>query len=299
MKRFGIGLLIGLMLISLLSCSLPSEKEEQAVADKFVQSEPEKPINGPEDLRAGEQPDFEGAVLDWIDDEMVIRFPDQDFSKWESFYDAGNTDQMIIDKYPDFMRHIGEDGLIVAARAYGERIGYIWSKYTWTKVRIEKVFYGTTPSNEIRVQEGYTPVMEYGKRYIVYASNCSRLRDDRLILLFLRKSTSKKDYYMAYYHFPLQEGYQDYSEEYLTELLDFYRGDRKKYRVGYQATYWPKKDLSNEEMLEELSDNILVQVAANHKVCLRPVGHIKYQQSDYYQSIRMGYDKWSYPPRNY
>ncbi|MBQ7034110.1 MAG: hypothetical protein IJN34_00050, partial [Clostridia bacterium] len=159
MKRFWIGLLIGLMMISLLSCSSLPEKEEQAVADTFVQSEPEKPINGPDDLRAGEQPDFEGAVLDWIDDEKVIRFPDQDFSQWESFYDTGNTDQMIINKYPDLMRHIGEDGLIVAARAYGERIGHIWSKYTTTKMRIEKVFYGKALSKEIQVREGYTPVM--------------------------------------------------------------------------------------------------------------------------------------------
>ncbi len=298
MKRFGIWFFIGMMLISLLSCSSLPEKEEPAVADTFVQSEPEQPINGPEDLRAGEQPDFEGAVLDWIDDEKVIRFPDQDFSPWESFY-VDNTDAMIIDKYPDLMRQIGEDGLIVAARAYGERIGHIWSKYTTTKMRIEKVFYGKAPSKKIQVQEGYTPVMDYGKRYIVYTSHGSRLRDNQLVLLFLCKSESKETYHIAYYHFPLQKGYQDYSEEYLTELLDYYRGDRNQYRQGYQATYWPKKDLSNEEMLEELSDNILVQVAANHKVCLWPVGHIKYQNIDNYQSGKMGFDNWSYPLRNY
>ncbi len=321
MKRFGIWLLIGLMLISLLSCSLPPEKEVQAVADTFVQSEPEKPINGPDDLRAGEQPDFEGAVLDWIDDEKVIRFPDQDYSQWKSFNDCMSGDRMVDIKYSDLMQFIGEDGLIVAARAHGDRIGHPNSRYTWTKVKIEKVFYGTAPSNEIRVQEDYSPVMENGKNYIIYTSDYSRLKDDELVLLFLSNLGPEiEGYRVVYYQIPLQEGYQNYSEEYLTELLDFYRGNSQVYKqkkqenkepeltvegneynliISDMGDSWPKKNLSNKEMLEELSDNILVQVAANHKVCLWPSGHAKFQYIKSNDPAKNFYWRWSNPPRNY
>ena len=262
----------------------------------------------------------------------VVSFDPQDVSQWKQVdvYADAEKREMSDFTFPFIMNRIEENGgFIVSGRACGKRIGVdprahemtVYedpSAYTLTEFEIEKVFYGEPTSKSIVVREGYCPVVTHNVYQIEYTSDYSGLKNDQTVLLFLIPD-GKGHYKPTYYQFPLQEDYAEYSEDYLTEMLDYYRGKESVYKYNEKPLYagqvelengesavvatgfstrWPKSDLTNQEMLEKFSDNILIQVAARYKIKLWPTGHIKYESTDQPQETMKGYQYWC-SPRNY
>lgn len=213
--------------------------------------------------------------------------------------------------YETVMDSIGEDGLIVVGSAFGEREGLMnpyYMPFTKTQFKIEKVLYGTAPGDTVTVTEYYfpdfttensreAPCICYGTRFYSFLKNNNR------VLLFLKKNTidylekgTEKEhlYAQAYYSLPVPKNYTEYSEEGLNSLLDYYRGEETAYKKGY-AKRWPQGTRSNDEVLEEQTDNVLVQLAVNQKILIWPDGHANFEGCSFPYQVRRGLREWSNP----
>ena len=200
------------------------------------------------------------------------------------------------------MEYIGEDGLIVVGSAFGEREGTLVNTFmaqTKTPFRIEKVFYGTAPGETITVSEDYFPDFtddnREGKPCICVDGSYTRMRDNEKVLLFLKKSTKTEGlYFPVYYMLPVWDGYDQYPEAAKAQLLAYYRGDETAYKPGYAQKYrWPTSELTDEELLEQLKDNVLVQTFVEHKVVLWPEGHTEFYGCAFPRDVRVGLQECS------
>lgn len=211
--------------------------------------------------------------------------------------------------YEDVMAKVGEKGLVVAGRAHGSREGHYETgvdAYTLTSFTVEHVFYGETDTSEIEVVEGYAMIEEEGKTYCYVPSGyTTKLKNDQLVLLYLAPSIQnvENQYYVAYPQetIELQEGYLDYSEDYIDRFCAYYKGDRSVYQYPERTTekitftldsgtkfeetlvyfdeYWPQRDLSNEALLEELSQHedlgMMIQTIQAFQVRIWPRYHVE------------------------
>ena len=205
--------------------------------------------------------------------------------------------------YDMVMDSIGEDGLIVVGSAFGERNGVRREPFntpsTLTQFKIENVIYGTAPGDTITVVENYFPDFtsnnSLGEPCICYTYLYTYLKDNGRVLLFLKKNKNFEDRYnLAYYCLPVPENYAEYSKEGLGSLLDYYRGEESAYKKGY-AKRWPQVTRSNEDVLKDQQDNILVRLATDHKVLVWPDGHTNFEGFSVPFMVRQGLREWSYP----
>lgn len=194
-----------------------------------------------------------------------------------------------------------DEGIIVTGYATGERTSNVDTIKTYTNFKIEKVCYGSVVSESITVQEQYALVTdEDGSSYVrERETRYTLLENDQKVLLFLTPSKNGDGTYVPrYYDLPLPEDYLEYNEEYLTEMLDFYRGDRSAYQYpefiekiheellpngtikqtieSWGGDYWPERDVSNEVLLEELNENALVRSAVEFEIKIWPFEHREY-----------------------
>ena len=198
-----------------------------------------------------------------------------------------------------------QNGIIVSGKAYGLRKRYYHKSnlpFTETSFQIEKTYYGTVSEREIIIIEPYTRIEEKQTTYIEYAGpQYSMLKDNQKVLMFLLPYREGV-YYPCYYELPLPEDYQDYDETAQKELLDFYRGNKEMYPEEFkditpgvqkevielpggaveeryiltESPYWPERDISDEALLEEMSEHILVRLATEYKIKIWPENHIRF-----------------------
>lgn len=225
------------------------------------------------------------------------------------------SDQVKVDYWPpartysELTQELDYDnGIIVAGYAHGLRKRFpekIMFYRTETTFRVEQVYYGTLTQTEITIIEPYYPVMK-GERLCIQCSGYeySMLKNHQKVLMFLCPTNQEGVYFPVYYELPLPEDYQDYDETAQKELLDFYRGKKEAYpeelrhntqriekeiiefpdgtvqeqyyMVGSAGPVWPERNISDEALLEEMRDHILIRLATDFKIKLWPKNHLRF-----------------------
>ena len=205
----------------------------------------------------------------------------------------------------EIMERIGPNGLIVSGYAIGERIGVEKNEtsfYTKTQFKVDHVFYGEAVSGEsITIMEDYI-LKANEKEVFIYriGRTNSFLRNEEYVLLLLTPTGSSYPgmYTPARFAMPVAEDCDEWSEDYLDSLLDFFRGDPATYAYGedgarsftvknadgtereviyYQpGKRWPQREISNEALIEEMQDNLLVYLATEFKIKIWPTEHVNY-----------------------
>ena len=296
--------------------TIPPEEE------KASQQDMPKTITGTYlDLVPGAQPPMVFLSTEETEQGQVIRYQDQDWSDMPEYTDPFVAKAEMPKTWSRIMQLIGEDGLIVAGYASGIREGYSDKVYTLTDFNIQKVYYGNELNSVIKIQEQFIASSRDNRNYIYSVTGShTLLKDHQLVLLFLAKSNElKNEYIPVWYEFPLPADYQTYNESYLTDFLDFYRGDRSAYEYSemeivqkekknpdgtvelleeiYGGNYWPEREISNEALIEEMSEHILVRLVTEYQIKIWPYGHKEYAANGLPENAA-GLKILSNPPEN-
>lgn len=313
---------IALMLVVCLLFPCVSCKTDRYEDEELNKVIPSSPViqNDPTEDSEKLQPTLEEKIfadgcygnvqVEKTENGIVFRYNSEDVSEWKVDKIEKDETTEYLDpssiNYSRLMKRLGEDGVIVAGKAQGKRRSYQekpkyqypdseFDAYTFTEFKIEKVFYGNIEEKVIQIRERYGPVIEKDRVYLQYpVVHMTQLIDGETVLMFLKKKKNDDWYTSVYTQYPLGPDYADYSEEKLTELLDYYRGKDHVYRYGKDplpvgmteqngetvvvatpfTSRWPKSEQSNEEIVEWLSENIVVQLAAKHHIIVWPKGHV-------------------------
>ncbi|MBQ7089533.1 MAG: hypothetical protein IJN82_00270, partial [Clostridia bacterium] len=140
------------------------------------------------------------------------------------------------------------------------------------------------------------------------SKNHSYLQNNEYVLAILKPSFRNDGAYATVHKaLPVSEDCDEWNEEYLDSLLDYFRGDTSTYRYpkdtvlthnGYpvivEAPDWPQRDISNEDLLEEMQDNLLIYLATELKIKIWPADHINYNGNHTGSTIR-NIIRWQYP----
>ena len=213
----------------------------------------------------------------------------------------------------EVLENIQDQGLIASGFAYGNRTSVEESLYyaTKTQFKIDHVFYGNaSPEDTITINESYLlKVDENGEPYIrCISENHSYLQNNEYVLVILKPSFKNDGAYATVHKaLPVSEDCNEWSEEYLDSLLDYFRGDTSTYRIPTDTVYmyngypvletapdWPQRDISNEALIEEMQDNLLIYLATELKIKIWPTEHINYNGNHTGSSIN-SMIKWQYP----
>ena len=275
--------------------TIPPEEE------KASQQDMPKTITGTYlDLVPGAQPPMVFLSTEETEQGQVIHYQDQDWSGMPEYTNSLAVTVGWPQCWSEIKNAMGEDGLIVAGSAYGIREGYCDKGYTLTNFNIQKVYYGNESNSVIKIKERFVARSIEGRNYL-YSINGEHtfLKDQQSVILFLAKSkTIENGYYPVWYELPLPADYQTYNESYLTDFLDFYRGNRLAYEYSemeivqkekknpdgtvelleeiYGGNYWPEREISNEALIEEMSEHILVRLVTEYQIKIWPYGHKEY-----------------------
>ena len=301
MKKTMLCILLTSLLLSLCGCQTPSESLETA--------DPLPSFSETEDAASfGKKIIFESVEND---SQSTVTFYDQEFSELPlqkpTTYEANYAPSPTC--YSELMKELAdENGLIVSGYAYGLRKSYKSDGHiplTRTNFKVEKVYFGNLEQDTIIVSENYYPVSKNGEEYIEYDNAKTMLKDHRNALLFLIPSHTAGVYWTCYGELPLPDDYQNFTDTDRKELFDFYRGDRSLFNVdlvgpledntetihnpdgsmyyveheGFDR-FWPECDLSDDALLEELNENVLLQMAAKYNIKIWPYYHIRYTCGD-------------------
>ncbi len=307
MKRFFTSVLIIVILLSLNGCKAtdPLYGEESAKVDTY--SEKTEPGDSTEDSsQTAPEPE-----------KTTLRYEAEDL---EGVPLSETTDTGMRSIFPATLsamkEELGETGSIIAGRAFGTRESPAPNNFTLTSFSVEKVYWGKDVPSEITVIERYAlRYDEDNNPYLfTYGYECDQLENDQPTLLFIQPSDlSPTTYRIHYVPFPLPADHQSYTDEYLTEFLDYFRGDRSAYQypepttseaiiggdhltVEYGGTYWPEQDISDEELLQQLGDHLIVRLAAELKIKLWPYVHREYGANNLPTSNITYYRRLCYPP---
>lgn len=303
MKTTMLWLLITTLFLSLCGCKTPSKGLETADPLPSFSEAGKQDATG-----SGKTVVFESVENDR---EATVTFYDQDLSALPLRMPTNYTAEYAPSPscYSELMKELAdENGLIVSGYAYGLRTGYKedgLNPHTKTTFKVEKVYFGHLEQDIITVLENYYPVSENGEEYIEYDNAKTMLKDNRKSLLFLVPANTAGLYCPCYGELPLPEDYQVLADAERKELFDFYRGDRSLFNVDlvgpledYTETvhnpdgsvnyveyegfdrFWPEREISEEALLEELNENVLLQMVAKYNIKIWPYYHIRYTCGD-------------------
>ncbi len=219
---------------------------------------------------------------------------------------SGGTAQDMPEPYATYssvMEDIGEDGIIVAGYATGMRES-VWSRrgsYTRTDFVVTDVYRGELTEFEIKIRENYAVLEQGGERFFHSRESIKEwLQNDIQVLVFL-EPLSDGDYWLHFRHIPLMEDYNNYNEEYLKSVLNFFRGDESQYiaQEGYwtecyvresngeevglshYVAYWSKREISDEALLAEMNDHLLIRIATDYEIAIWPYAHKNFKLHRY------------------
>lgn len=218
------------------------------------------------------------------------------------------------------MEQLGEDGLVVAGYATGLRKSY--ANHTATTFAVTDVYRGKVKKNTVTVKESYAVK---GNTLWQYSYNEARLKNNIQVLLFLYKESAGM-YAMACEFIPLPKDYGDYNGDYVKSLFDFYRGVPSVYKsedgvwtepyeevienaLGETVTKkdymycwinpWPRQDISDQEVREQFSDNLIFRAATEFEIVIWPYGHKNYELKSSVNTPKdfrafSSYNEWEY-----
>ena len=321
MKRISIFCII-MLLLTLCGCqkqpepdNIPKANHSNINAAQSEKNEPEQP----QDTSSTE------PIIDGIESnsgEAVSSYDPADFS--DAPIRTPNS-SLVLDISPktvtEIINAVVPNGLIVTGRAYGTRVSYDDGINSGTKTNflIDHVFYGDVLSgNTVTVSEGYVLRTDGEETFIdCLSNNYSYLQNDEYVLLLLMPSTILEGCYTpAQFALPIGEDCTEWSESYMTSLLDYFRGDKSVYAhpedYSYTKTFqfkngkteempvyviaqiWPQKNLSDAEMIAEMQDNLLVYLASEYKIKIWPTEHVNYSGTHCARTVS-NMAKWQYP----
>lgn len=265
---------------------------------------------------------------------------DLDNMKFSSSPDSADTASYLPKTNPHYstiMERVLKRGIIVAGYATGLREAA--GAYTVTTFEVKDIFYGTPAGKTIKIKERYEVVQQDGLNMIYYHGiNTSKLRNGGPYLLFLLPDDKETGYYYMECEFlNLMPDYKEFNDEYVKSICDFYRGNpsayysetgewQEKRDVSYindkgekisetvnwlhSVKMWPSKNISDQELLKEQEENLLVRTAMEFKVAIWPYGHKNYDVakqttisddmircSSYYPEGQVGYP-WGSETKN-
>ena len=296
-----------------------SQEESKEEADPAEKIDYGNTAMGPETLKPGEQPPINFESAEQVGEDFVTQYEDQDLSAFPKFYNTMGSYLPIAETESDLMKRLQDGGVLVAGYATGLREGHTKGTYTLTNFIVEKVYYGSC-SSSIKVEESFVVKSENGCNYVDYFGlDYSMLKNNQPVLLCLAKTKKEGVYWPVYFEIPLPADYQSYDETYLTAFLDFYRGKRSVYEyseqrvekitksnpdgtvsdvyIEYGGNYWPEREISNEALIEEMSEHILVRLVTEYQIKIWPYGHKEYAANGLPENAA-GLKILSYPPKN-
>ena len=174
---------------------------------------------------------------------------------------------------------------------------------------VTDTYYGKA-AESVKVRELYFLMKdEFGNDvyYDMPKNKVLRLQNNVQSLLFLYKEQDGS-YRMACTFIPLMPDYRDYNDAYVESLCDFYRGDPSLYisengewrnecetiyidpktgkvspwlsKKTWQVHFWPKQEATNQEILEQFHENVVVRSATEFKIAIWPFGHKNYNNEN-------------------
>ncbi len=270
----------------------PEQKQEPGTE---TESEPktEEPIEYPDGIQLQET---EGESFFTFEHSAVLDLPKSNYPTIERMEPREIA-------YSSLMKVLGKDGLIVAGYASGLRESHqkgLIFPHTLTNFIVTDVYFGDSNVSSVKISEPYEVREVNGEFEVSYTSeHLIWLEDDKQVLLFLKKSDN--EYYVPQYDLiPLTKDYRNYNEKNKKSILDFFRGVRSEYlsqaknepqqvpgRVNengeielyfdpsaYKPTFfWPRRDISDEELLAELSENVILRTVTDYEIVIWPYGH--------------------------
>ena len=312
-KRLIALLLIGLITGNFAACQSKSEIDDVDIVGNIVNVKEEK----------SQKDDRFRTIKKEEDGSYVTTYPFQNFTGLKAKEDESAYVVGWDKTCAGILNAVGSDGLIVAGYAYGDREGHYGNgEYTLTQFKVEHVFYGQTDAIELIISEAYVVVAnDEGSHIYSLNGEYTMLEDHSLVLLFLGKSQKAANrYYPVFYEIPLPDDYMDYNEEYLTSFCNFYRGERSVYEYPeqvvrekdwieadglatkishvYGGSYWPERQISNESLLEEMDDNLIIYTVRKYHVKIWPMEHREYAAASL-PKYSKGLVDWSYPPEEH
>ncbi len=295
--------LIFVLLFSLCGCNQVKVTEHAAISDLVETEQSNKQYTEKETLENDDITEEMAAVEKT--EVREIQFDDEDHTN-KKLYDVSTADYLSVPQtYSELKNWLNHDkGIILAGYAFGKRHGYLGKEiYTLTEFQVEKVYMGQVEARSIRIRENYCPNTMGGEEVLQYQGHrFTQLKDGQKTLLYLLPTKMAGVYEPIYYEIPLPEDYQNLSDTEKGEIFAFYRGDPAVYKKvpGESYTemvqnpdgtismvhhiageqYWPERTLSNEELLRELQEHILLQTVEEYHIKIWPMGHIRYSAKE-------------------
>ncbi len=196
--------------------------------------------------------------------------------------------------YSDVTDQLGIGGMIAAGYATGLRKSY--DGHTDTQFVVTDIYHGHTFRKTIIIEEAYYYSPGYGFQY--NSSDFFELTNDIQVLVFLDRIAIGR-YRMIWRYIPLMPDYNEYDDVYLQSVLNFFRGDKEEYiaegpwketvtipsgktvHIGYHLAFWEEREISDEALLEEMKDHLLLRTATEYKIAIWPFGHKNFTQNQY------------------
>ena len=292
MKKYILRILLLIMMFNLCGCN-SLQSVQNAALDTVVDIQSQ-------DQASQDQADQEQVSQDQeTAEKQVLEYEVSELLKMTSSDSATSSRS----EFSNYLKKV--NGSVIAGRAFGTRTA---NPRILTQFSVEKVYAGPDVPDQITVSEsfGVYTNKENNEPYIVrFGYDDEPLANDQPMLLFVVPHSTEKDLYATVLlTIPLPEDHQNYDEEYLTELLDYFRGDRTAYKypeltvteitvdgspfyIGKGGHYWPTREISDEALLEEMNDHILLRLATDYKIKIWPAGHREYPLDEGYSSYFM------------
>jgi len=329
MKRISIFCII-MLLLTLCGCRKELTSDKTLIAGgssiKAEHTEESKPIE--EETEQPQEDNSNEMIISGIEDVSGIALSSFDLSDYPNLDSRISSNFSYMDISPqtaeEIMNAVGTTGLIVTGYAYGTRVnaGLEETKTICTKTKflIDHVFYGDALAGEtIIIGEDYELRNNDNDEVFLYSisRNYSFLQDNEYVLLVLEAYPEISDcYFPTQRALPIGEDCTEWSESYMTSLLDYFRGDKSVYAhpedYSYTKTFqfkngkteelpvyvtaqiWPQKNLSDAEMIAEMQDNLLVYLASEYKIKIWPTEHVNYSGTHCARTVS-NMAKWQYP----
>lgn len=285
------------------------KKEEDTTVEKEENTSPQPEQKNEEDTTAEQekipvyQSNAEGSLVFDFDDMQLTQFVNEDGAVVNHNADRTYYFPPKYMHYSDLMEEIGENGVIAAGYATGMRESF-WKqseRYTMTDFVITDVYRGAVAQKNIKIKEDYAVILKGDARVFKgrHSDKFFHLKNDLQVLVFL-KPEEDGSLALKYRYIPLTEDYKNYTDETLASILDFFRGDKKQYITTkgtwselserkehgqhtrtYTVRYWPQRKVSDQALLEELNDHLLIRIATEYKIALWPYGHKNFNKNQY------------------
>ncbi len=299
MKKYILRILLLIMMFNLCSCN-SLQSEQNAVLDTVVDIQSQ-------DQASQDQADQEQVSQDQeTAEKQVLEYEVSELLKMTSSDSAMSTRSEFPSDYEEFSNYLKKVNCsVIAGRAFGTRTA---NPRILTQFSVEKVYAGPDVPDQITVSEsfGVYTNKENNEPYIVrFGYDDEPLANDQPTLLFVVPHSTEKDLYATVLlTIPLPEDHQNYDVDYLTELLNYFRGNRTAYKyleltvteitvdgspfyIEKGGHYWPTREISDETLLGEMNDHILLRLITDYKIKIWPVGHREYPLDEGYSSYFM------------